>query len=170
MYCPGLLARDELKSTVFSIFFQTSFSFKSGLFYSCSCQYANKACYKPCLHYIKIVRSIYCMLLANWKTIKVHEALYMGKFFNSINDHAPLYNLRQNLQTLQHQKGMTHIQHSNLTSDPFCANVDDIVHKMTISPSILLLITCICNCQFDAGKSISIRCRRYRHQGKTTAR
>lgn len=94
------------------------------------------------------------------KTIKVKHCRWEN-IFSSINDPAPLYNLRQNLQTLQHQKGMTHIQHSNLTSDPFCANVDDIVHKMTISPSILLLITCICNCQFDAGKSISIRCRRY---------
>lgn len=169
MYCLRLLARDELKSTVFSIVCQTSFSFKSGLFYSCSCQYANKACYKPCLHYIKIVRSIYCMLLANWKTIKVHEALYMGKFFSSINDHAPLYNLRQNLQTLQRQKGTTQIQHprqykSNINYD---VHVDDIVHKMKISTSISLLITCICNCQFDAGISKSIR---YWHQGKTTPR
>lgn len=153
----------------FLALFVTSFSFKSGLFYSCSSQYGNKGYYKPCLHYIKIVRSIYCMLLANRKQLK--WSIVDGKnIFSSINDPAPLYNLRQNLQTLQHQKGMTHIQHSNLTSDPFCANVDDIVHKMTISPSILLLITCICNCQFDAGKSISIRCRRYRHQGKTTAR
>lgn len=35
----------------------------------------------------------------------------MGKIFSSINDHAPLYNLRQNLQTLQRQKGTTQIQH-----------------------------------------------------------
>lgn len=74
------------------------------------------------------------MLLANWKTIKVHEALYMGKFFNSINDHAPLYNLRQNLQTLQRQKGMTQIQHSRQYKSKinYDVHVDDIVHKMKV--------------------------------------
>lgn len=93
----------------------------------------------------------------------------MGNFFSSINDHAPFYNLRQNLQTLQHQKDMTQIQHPNpyMSKINYDVDVDDIVHKMTISTLILLLITCICDCQFEAGKSISIR---YRHQGKTTPR
>lgn len=151
----------------FLALFVTSFSFKSGLFYSCSCQYANKGYYKPCLHYIKIVMSIYCMLLANRKQLK--WSIVEGKTFSVQKMTLPLYITCAKIFKPSSIRKAWLIFSIQIWHPTFCANVDDIVHKMTISPSILLLITCICNCQFDAGKSISIRCRRYRHQGKTTA-
>lgn len=152
--------RDELKSTDFSIVCHTLFCFEIWPFLLMQLSICKKRCNKPCLHYIKIVRSIYCMLLANWKTIKVKHCRW-EKMLSSINDPAPLYNLRQNLQTLQHQKGMTQIQHPRQYKSKinYDVHVHDIVHKMKISTSISLLITCICYCQFDAGISISIRLR-----------